>query len=200
MRNNNIIIGITGGSGAGKTTVSEIMRKRGIPVFDADIIAREIVQKGKPALDEIARAYEGVILPDGTLDRKKLGSIVFSDKSKLELLNKITHKYITQRIHELIDENTGGICGIDGAVLIESGIADECDVMCFVTADEKIRADRIVSRDNISYEQAVLRIKSQKSDAEYMSACDCAIYNNGDVSKTEEQLDAVINKICREYR
>lgn len=200
MRNNNVIIGITGGSGAGKTTVSALMRKKGIPVFDADIIAREIVQKGKPALDEIAKTYDGVILPDGALDRKKLGSIVFSDKGKLDMLNEITHKYITQRIHELIDECQCGICGIDGAVLIESGISAECDVMCLVTADEKIRADRIVARDNISYEQALMRIKSQKSDAEYMSACDFVIYNNGDVSKAEEDIDAVINKICKEYR
>lgn len=200
MRNDKIIIGITGGSGAGKTTVSDILRQKGIFVIDADKVAREVVEKGKPALAEIAASYDGVILPDGTLDRKKLGAIVFSDKEKLNMLNGITHKYITQRIHELIDGCDSAVCVVDGAALIESGIADECDAMCLVTAKKKIRANRIARRDGISHAAAITRIRAQKSDEEYMRRCGYVIYNNGDIRRVGACVDDVVNKIFKEYR
>lgn len=195
MRNNKVIIGITGGSGAGKTTVSDILRRNGVAVIDADIVAREVVERGKPALSEIAAEFDGVILPSGELDRKKLGSIVFSDRKKLEKLNKITHKYITARIYKLIDECEGKCCAVDGAALFESGIDSECDYMCAVTADREVRIRRITARDGLSDEQAKKRIDSQMSDEEYAQKCDFIIRNNGSLSDTENDVMCCLNKI-----
>lgn len=195
MLNNKLTVGITGGSGAGKTTVSDIFREHGIEVIDADRTAREIVKKGAPALAEIALEFDGVILPDGTLDRKKLGAIVFSDKGKLETLNRITHKYITERIYSIIASCRGGICAVDGAVLFESGISEDCDVMCAVTANEDVRISRIMSRDGIDRGQAAARIRSQMTDAEYARRCDFVIDNSAGAEEVRKNAEAVIKKI-----
>lgn len=200
MRNNKYIIGITGGSGAGKTTVSDAFRKRGITVIDADKVAREIVEKGKPALAEIAAEFDGVILADGSLDRKKLGAAVFSDRNKLDALNRITHKYITDRIHQLADECGSAVCAVDGAVLFESGFDKECDVMCAVTADRQTRISRITARDGITRDQAASRIDSQKSDAEYAALCAYVIDNSGSEKEAQARADEVIDDILRSFK
>ena len=121
-----IILGITGGSGCGKTTVSDYFRNNGIDVIDTDKVARLIVEPGQPALSEIKSIFgDEYISADGTLNRKKLGNYVFSHPDKISILNKITHKYISRYVDSYINSYNGEIIGIDGAALIESGIKPE---------------------------------------------------------------------------
>lgn len=189
-----IRLGITGGSGCGKTTVSEYLRKAGIPVIDADQAAREVVMARQPALEKIKAEFgTGVILPDGNLDRHALGDLVFRDEKKLEKLNEITHPYITERIEEWIQKQTGTAVGIDAAALLESGI--EYDRLLVVLADARLRRKRIEMRDKLTREQATDRIRAQKADSYYAQHADFIIYNNGKQEELEEAVNHVIEKL-----
>lgn len=191
-----IKLGITGGSGSGKTTVSDIFRKVGIDVIDTDIVARIIVEPGKPALDEIKDYFgQEYITPAGTLDRKKMAALVFSNPDKRLRLNEITHKYISQYVDEYIHNYTGDIIGIDGAVLIESGIGEGCDYILSVIADKEERIKRIIMRDSISEETAKKRIEAQKNDDFYIENSDYIVYNN-----SKDELINQVSKIIKDIR
>lgn len=191
-----IILGITGPTGAGKTTVSKIIENMGIKVIDTDITAREIVEPGKPALSRLAEAFGDRILnPEGTLNRKTLARIAFSDKESLLTLNKITHFYIAEEVNKIIENYPGDIIGIDGAALIESGIAKTCTRVLSVLADNDIRKERIMARDSLSEADAELRMSSQKNNSFYIENSDYIVYNNG-----REGLEEEISKIISELR
>lgn len=174
------IIGLTGGSGAGKTTVSHLFAGLGALVIDADQTAREVVRPGQPALTEIVRTFgTELLLPDGTLDRRMLGDIVFSDPVKLNALNNITHKYITQAIFAAIDAAPDGtVAVIDAAALIESGLHQRCDYVVSVLAEPEARIRRIMARDGLSRTQAKNRINAQKKDEFYIAHSNQVLYNN----------------------
>lgn len=194
-----IIIGITGGSGCGKTTVSDIVRSKGIEVIDTDMVARKIVEPGKPALDEIRRSFgEEYINENGGLDRKKTAGLVFSDPNKLKELNRITHKYITRYVNEYIDNYRGNIIGIDGAVLIESGIGKMCDFIISVLADKSQRLKRIMLRDKITEEDARKRINSQKNNEFYIENSDYIVYNNSDEDTLSKEVSEILSQIGKE--
>lgn len=189
-----IILGITGPTGAGKTTVSRIFSDNGIKVIDTDITAREITAPGKPALSELAECFGEKILTNGALNRAALAKIAFSDKDALLKLNKITHKYITEEVLAEINSYEGDIIGIDGAVLIESGISKLCTRVLCVLADEETRKKRIMKRDSISASDADLRISSQKNNSFYIENSDYIVYNN-DRDDLQKQAEKVINEL-----
>lgn len=197
-----IIIGITGGSGCGKTTVSNILSNNGVDVVDCDLVARKIVEPNEPALNEI-KTYFGseYIKKDGTLDRKKLASLVFSDSEKLLKLNEITHKYVEEYIDLYIKNSKSKIVGLDAAALIESGIYKKCDYLICVLADKKIRTQRIIKRDMLSEEEATSRINAQKNDTFYIEKSDYIVYNNDNIdsvnNKVIEILDEIRSKIWK---
>ena len=177
QRNKKRIVGITGGSGCGKSYISDKLRKRGIPVIDADLVAREVMQKGEECLEETVRFFGTEILDkNGELDRHRLGQIVFSDQEKLKKLNEISHKYILRRIFNKMRAEKSDIVCVDGAVLIESGI--KCDLMLGICADREIRIDRIMCRDGILRFDAEKRIDAQPKTEFYEKNCDFVIYNN----------------------
>lgn len=189
-----VVIGLTGGSGSGKSTIAGLMRQKGINVIDADKIGRVVVEKGKPALEEIVAEFgPGVLLPSGELDRKKLASIVFTNREELKKLNKITHKYITAIVKEELAASKTDLSAIDAAVLKESGILDMCDYVIAVIADKALRVERIMERDGISEEAAKNRINSQEPDAKYIQYADFVIDNSGD-----ESLEVLLDDILRE--
>ena len=194
-----IILGITGGSGVGKTTVSNIFRSYDIDVIDTDIVAREIVKPSMPALCEIKDHFgEEFINLDGTLNRKKLAGVVFNDPKKLKILNKITHKYISEYVSSYIKEYKKDIIGIDGAALIESGINNICDYVISVLAYKKTRIERIKIRDNLSEIEAKNRIEAQKDDKFYIENSDFLVYNNGkDINDLKNQVENIISKLRR---
>ena len=192
------IIGLTGGTGSGKGFVAERLRKRNAYVMDADVIAHEIIEKGKPAYNEIVKYFGDEILDeDGQIIRRKLGDIVFSDSEKLAFLNLCTHKYINMEIMRVIkeispqtDKYTAIV--IDAPLLAEAGLADVCDDIWVVYADSEVRIKRIIERDSITEEQARKRIASQKSWEEYKTLGAVIIDNSSDDENVENQLDALI--------
>lgn len=182
-------VGITGGSGCGKSHICALLAARGMTAIDCDAIAREVMAPGHACLSETAEAFGGDILENGILNRKKLAQLVFSDKKKLDELNRITHKYILADIYNRIEQAESRTILIDGAVLIESGIV--CDKMIGVLADRAVRKERIMERDGLSAEEAERRINAQQPDSFYLENCDFVIYNSGG----EVDIDAIIKRI-----
>lgn len=190
------IIGVTGPIGSGKSTLSGFFAQKGARVIDADLLYREVVQKGKPALDEIVRVFGKEVLDgEGRLNRKKLGSIVFGDKVKLEVLNGLTHKYIIEEIIEEIKkarESNVEVLVIECPIPIKHGFIDMVDEVYVVVADEKVRAERIMKRNNLSFDDAVKRIRSQMTNEEYISIADKVIRNESDFDSLIAQLEGNI--------
>lgn len=192
-----MVFGITGGSGAGKSTAANIFRNLGIEVIDADVIAHQVVEKGEPCLQEIKNEFgNAVINKDGSLNRRKLSEIVFTDENKLKSLNRITHKYIKQLILARLEESDAEITAIDGAVIIGSEVEELCKFIVSVLADREIRLQRIMSRDNLNYEQAENRINSQPDDDFYIKNSSYIIYNNS----SEHELNLQIKEVCGKIR
>ncbi|MEW9081456.1 dephospho-CoA kinase [Caldanaerobacter subterraneus] len=185
------VVGLTGGIGSGKSTVSEILAKLGAKIIDADLVSREIMEKGKEAYNEIVDCFGKEILDkEGNIDRKKLGSIVFSDKEKLKRLNEITHPKIIDKIKKMIEEekDKDKVIVIDAALLIETGLYKLVDEVWLVVVDIDTQIKRVMERDGFSCEEALKRIKSQMPLEEKIKYADFIINNSKDLRKTEEQV------------
>ncbi|MBR6384544.1 MAG: dephospho-CoA kinase [Ruminococcus sp.] len=197
-----MIVGLTGQTGAGKSTVSRIFSENGFKVINADIIARKVVEKGTPCLAEISDYFGLSILnADGTLNRKALAETVFTDRAKLETLDTIIYPYITGEILRLIRKYSAEgekFILLDAPTLFESRADDFCDIIISVLADADIRLKRITARDNISEEQARQRMNSQLSEDFFISHSDYIIKNNGLIDVVAEISKEVSDKI-RDY-
>lgn len=193
------VIGLTGGSGVGKGFVCQKFLDLGIPSIDTDKTARTVCEPGKPCLNELVSYFGDVILnPDGTLNRRKLAEIAFSDSEKHAALNKITHFHILSEVRLWLkqQEQNGCIAAIvDAPLLRESGFDKECDVIVAVIADRDIRIKRILARDGLTEEQALLRLSKQHEDVFYTENADHVIVNNGDVNLLDSQVETVYNAI-----
>ena len=184
-----MIIGITGGSGTGKTSASRFFEEKGYLVIDCDKLARSVCQKGKPCLLELKSFFgDKIIASDGSLLRRELGRIVFGDKNALGMLNEITHKYITTELKSILKQNKDRDILIDAPLLFEAGLETICDKTLCILADREERIRRITQRDSVSHEEAKKRIDSQKDDDYYISRCDYVVYNNGDVHMLVNKL------------
>ena len=188
MTQNKKTVGITGGSGAGKSYISELLRERGYTVIDADETAHESIN-GAECAAELSEYFGAEILSGGRINRKKLGEIVFSEPEKLKKLNEITHKYILKDIRNKIGTANSDIVFVDGAVLIESGM--ECDFMIGVISDREIRKKRIIERDGITEEEASRRISAQQKDSFYRKNCDMTVENNG----KKVDIDRILKRV-----
>ncbi len=177
------VIGLCGGSGAGKTTVLSVFELCGSAPSDTDRGYRDICVPNSPCICEIRAFFgDGVIAPSGELDRKALGSIIYNDAEKREALNNITHRYIRLETERRIEEFRGlgyESVTVDAPLLFESGFDKMCDVTVGVVSDEKIRIARIMSRDGITEEHALSRIRAQYSDEYLKERCEYIIENNG---------------------
>lgn len=177
-----LTIGLTGQSGAGKGVFCRgCIRVAGVFALDTDLVARSVVEKGSPALAELCEYFgDGILLSDGSLDRKKLAEIAFSDTEKHEKLNSITHFYIIQKIKEWVNEmreNDAKAVIIDAPLLFESGADALCDVTVAITAPYETRLSRIMERDGIDEKSARIRLDSQPDDDYYEEKCDYVILN-----------------------
>jgi len=191
MTQNKRLVGITGGSGCGKSHLSSLLRSRGIPVIDCDIVSREIMAKDTPCTKEVIDFFGEEIATDGDVNRRELGKIVFSDPQKLLKLNEITHKYIAEDIYNKMKRESSRVVCLDGATLIESGI--RCDVLVGILADKQVRKNRIMARDGLSEEDAGNRISAQKEDSFYIENCDFVVQNNGD----GVDIDSILKRIIK---
>lgn len=192
-------IGLTGSIGTGKSTVSKLLRERGIAVIDADLLAREIVKKGQECLNDLKNVFGNQILTlDGELDRKKLGQIVFSDDVKLELLNSITHPHIRRRMKDQMNElesKNNKVIVLDIPLLFEAQMEDLVDIVLVVFVKEEIQIKRIMERDNCTQEEAMRIIKAQISQQDKISKSDYTIDNSGTIEELKEKLNGFLEKI-----
>lgn len=195
------IIGLTGPSGAGKGALCECLARYGLPVIDADRTYHELLLPPSACLDEMVRAFgKDILTPDGTLDRAAMASLVFADtpdaKERLALLNRITHRHVTERTLALLDEfRAAGKSAalIDAPLLIEAGLHEGCDVVVAVLADREVRLARLIARDNKDRAAILARMDAQPSDEFYISHADIVVQNNGD----EQALAAESVRILR---
>ncbi len=174
------IIGITGGTGAGKTTALTALEELGAAVIDCDSVYHKLLADSVELIAAIGRRFPGTV-EDGRLDRKKLGAIVFASPDELLALNAITDPFVTSRVSEILDEQERGgkkVAAIDAIGLFESGINAICNLTIAVTAPEEKRLSRIVAREGISREYARQRIGAQRPDEYYNEKCDYVLVND----------------------
>ena len=174
-----MILGITGGTGNGKTTLLNHIRDAGGIILDCDAIYHELLKTDRDMLSAIEARFPDTV-EDGQLNRKKLGSIVFADQNALEDLNRITHAAVKAEVLRRLEERPA-LAAIDAIGLFEGGLAELCDVTVAVTAPEDLRIQRLIARDGISEEYARRRICAQHSDNWFRSRCDRVLENSGDL-------------------
>ncbi|KPH72176.1 MULTISPECIES: dephospho-CoA kinase [Bacillaceae] len=193
-----LIIGLTGSIASGKSTVSLMFDEFRIPVVDADKIAREVVYPGEEAYNKIIETFGTHLLrEDKTLNRKKLGEIVFDDQEKLETLNQIVHPAIRKRIIEKRDGfvQEGASCVVlDIPLLFESNLTNFVDKTIVVYVDENVQLQRLMERDEFGESEALKRIKSQMPVKEKAKLADAVINNNSSKTATFEQLEDILRK------
>lgn len=194
-----VVVGLTGQTGAGKSTVSRVFVENGYMLIDADRIAREVVEVGKPCLSELFDYFGDEIRnPDNSLNRKALADIVFTNKDKLESLNSISHPFITEEIFKQINSHI--LAGekmilLDAPTLFESRAADFCDLIISVVADPDKRCQRIMQRDSITEEAALNRMNSQLSEQFFIAHSDYVIRNNEAMEHLYAMTKEVAEKI-----
>ena len=172
-----MIIGITGGTGCGKTTALDVIRQLGGIVIDCDQIYHELLERDVSLLSAIETRFPGTV-ENGALNRKKLGRIVFADEKALLDLNAITHGVVKQQVQRQLLSNPR-LAAIDAIGLFEGGLAEICDVTVAVTAPEESRIARLMARDGITEDYAKARIAAQKSQQWFISHCDYVLENHG---------------------
>lgn len=196
------IVGLTGPTGAGKSTAAAAFRRAGFFHIDADTSARLTTEAGSPLLTVLAENFGHDILTGGELNRKLLAERAFSSPEKTELLNRLSFPFIIETIGEQIADAAQAHDHIllDAPTLFESGSDRICDTTVAVLCGETARLARIITRDGLSQCSARLRIDAGKPDAFYLERCAHIIYNNGSLEEFSAHIEAAIEKILRESR
>jgi dephospho-CoA kinase len=189
------VFGLTGGIATGKSTVAAMFRERGVSVVDADQVAREVVEPGQPAFDELALRFPGVVGPDGRIDRAKLGARVFADPTERAALNAITHPRIAQRVLEHLDGLAkAGVPRVlyDAPLLIENNLHQGLQGVVLVAAPPEVQLARLMQRGQLDEVQARARIDSQLPLDQKRRHATWIIDNAGSRDATRQQVDAVL--------
>jgi dephospho-CoA kinase len=198
-----VLVGLTGGIATGKSTVSRLFAECGAHLIDADILAREVVAPGKLALREIVAAFGSEMLRlDGTLDRDRLGKVVFGDPQELEKLNAIVHPYVAvaqeQRSREITGKDPHAVIVYDAALLIEAGAHTRMDKVIVVTADEQTQLARLKARDRLSTEEATRRIAAQMPLSEKVKAADYVIDGTLPLEQLRKEVQRIYDELKRQ--
>jgi dephospho-CoA kinase len=186
------VVGLTGGIGSGKTAASDYLASLGIGVVDADIVARDIVAIGQPALDQIVQYFGSDILQaDGSLNRSALRAIVFNQPSERKVLESITHPAIRQRIQQQLTNSTSPYTLLVSPLLFESGQYQFANRSLVIDASEDLQRQRASQRDGVSSEQIASIMAAQLTRAERLQKADDVVINHGDLDELYQQLDLV---------
>lgn len=191
------IIGLTGGIGTGKSTVSGYLRQQNFAIVDADLISRQVVEPGKPLLADLEAAFGSeIILEDGSLDRKGLAAIVFNDVDQKKKMESIMHTAILAEMRRQMDAfaAAGAHRGIiiDAPLLFEIGLEKWCDKVWLVVADMDVRIQRVCARDNAVPEEVEARIRNQMSDEEKRRLSDHILDNSTTLEALHNQIDELL--------
>ncbi|AIT88989.1 dephospho-CoA kinase [Corynebacterium ulcerans] len=195
-----IIVGLTGGIGSGKSTVSRALARKGACIIDADQIAREVVEPGSSVLLELAQAFGEDVVVDGVLDRSLLASRAFVDEEHTQLLNGITHPEICRRIKDRLvqaREEGNRVAVLDHPLLLEQGLAAEVDLVVVVDVPAEIRVQRLVAFRGIEEQDARNRIARQMSDAARLEKADVVIDNSRALSDLEPQIEELWERLLK---
>lgn len=186
-----VVLGLTGSIATGKSTVVSIFRSYGFPIVDGDVVAREIVEVGKPALKAIESHFGAeILLPDGQLNRKKLGQIIFTDKTERQTLNRLLDPFLRQAILAKIEasKKEAKLVIVDIPLLFEGGYEDAVDQVATVYLPEKIQLERLMQRDDLTETEAKARIQSQWSIEEKKAKSQIVFDNQGTKEQTKQQV------------
>ncbi|WP_338470470.1 dephospho-CoA kinase [Niallia sp. XMNu-256] len=193
-----MIVGLTGGIASGKSTVSNMLKSLGITVIDADIEARQVVEPGEDAYNQIVQHFGNeILLDDGSINRKKLGEIIFNNEGERNVLNRIVHPAVRKRMLEKKETaiNHGEMLVVlDIPLLFESELTGLVDKIILVYVDEDVQLERLMKRNQYSESEALARIRSQMPLKDKKQRSDFIIDNNGDIPQTEEQLMMILNQ------
>ena len=189
-----MIIGITGGTGCGKTTLLNVIREHGGLILDCDAIYHELLTTDTGMLDSIGNRFPGTV-ENGALQRKKLGNIVFSDEKALEDLNQITHSAVKNAVLKALEAKPK-LAAIDAIALFEGGLSQLCDVTVAVTAPEEDRVRRLMERDGISEEYAKKRIAAQHKEDWFRAKCDYVLRNDSGLDSFQRKCLAFLRDLC----
>lgn len=193
-----MVVGLTGGLSSGKSLVSGEFKRLGAHVIDADIIAREVLEKGGPAYMETVREFgEGVLSEDGSINRRRLAGAVFSDASKLKRLNEITHPLILKRIREEVSIAKAPLVVVDAALLIETGLHREMDKVIVVFADEKSQIERFRKKEGATEEEARARMEAQMPLSEKLSYADYVIDNSSSMEASRREARRIYSEMAK---
>ncbi|HLF85435.1 MAG TPA: dephospho-CoA kinase [Blastocatellia bacterium] len=198
-------VGLTGSIAVGKSYVVSVLAELGCVTFDADKVAHSVMETGRPAYDDIAREFGEVVLaPDGSIDRQKLGAVVFADESRRMRLNEIVHPRVIEEQNRLLQaaeaKNPDGIAIIDAALMIESGGYKRFDKLIVVHCDRQTQIERLMRRNQITREDAERRVAAQMSSEEKLRYADYAIDTSGTFENTRQRVGEVYEELLRVQR
>ena len=194
-------IGLTGQTGAGKSTISKFAEKMDCKIINADKVAREVMKKNSECLKRLAEIFgSDIINIDGSLNRKLLAQRAFSSRENTNILNGITHPAIISKVKEYIDmySKESGMIIFDAPQLFESGGNEMCDKIIAVIAPADVRVQRIISRDGISEQEALLRIHAQHDEDFYISKSDYIIDGSQTLESVQKQFEEIMKKVMEE--
>lgn len=198
------LFGLTGGIASGKSTVAARFRGHGVPIIDADVLAREVVAPGTAGLRAVVDAFGPQMLGfDGALDRKKLASVVFSDEAARQRLNGITHPRILLRAMEIatqLDRAGEPLACYEAALIVENGAADRFRPLVVVSCANDVQLARVCARSGGSRDDALARIRAQMPLAEKVGAADFVIDTNGSIDECAHQADRVLSALCQRVK
>lgn len=194
-----LVLGLTGGIATGKSTADEFFKKKNIPIIDSDLIAHNIMDVGKPAWKQVRDTFGlEYINPDQTVNRKKLGNLVFNNSAELKKLNDITHPLIYQEIQEKIkkekDKKTPLVI-VDAPILFETGGQNYCDKTLVISLPEDLQVKRLMARNNLTKKEALSRINSQMPLAKKEKLATFVVDNAGTIEELECKLEKLLNEI-----
>ncbi|MBE7053294.1 MAG: dephospho-CoA kinase [Ruminococcaceae bacterium] len=188
-----MIIGIAGTSGSGKSSVCALFEKSNFLIIDFDKLTHTVYESNNECINEIDNNFFGVV-KNNVIDRKELAKIVFNDKEKLALLNSIVHKYLIESMNNIINANKEKDVILDAPLLFEANLDKICDYTICVTCDFEKKIERIIKRDNLTYDEAKMRLTNQKDDKYFIEKCDFTIINNDNLDEN------IVNDIIKKMR
>lgn len=196
-----MILGLTGGIGSGKSTVSKFFKKEGLKIIDADLIVKKISKQKKLKQELVLKIDKEILNLKKEINKEKLKNIVFNDKEKLEILNKIYHPKIKKEFCKIKAKyNPKDLIVFDAPLLFESGLDEECDKIILVCVEEKIQINRVMSRDHVDKNLAKQIIKSQMPQEEKKKKADIIIYNNGSLEELIEKAKKILFELQGEIK